>query len=81
MHINKLNILMIYRIITMNVPVVLLVYMAQYVMVLRRARSITRGIGRVGPPLPIPRVMGFGCLKTIKYKLHIKAGTLVILCI
>jgi len=23
--------------------------MAQYVMVLRRARSITRGIGRVGP--------------------------------
>jgi hypothetical protein len=33
-------------IITINVPVV---YMARYVMVLRRARSITRGIGRGGP--------------------------------
>jgi hypothetical protein len=32
--------------ITINVPVV---YMALYVMVLRRARSITRGIGRGGP--------------------------------
>ncbi len=31
---------------SINVPVVL---MARYVMVLRRARSITRGIGRVGP--------------------------------
>jgi hypothetical protein len=35
-------------IITINVPVV---YMALYVMVLRQARSITRGIGRGGPRL------------------------------
>jgi hypothetical protein len=33
-------------IITVNVPAV---YMARYVMDLRRARSITRGIGRGGP--------------------------------
>jgi hypothetical protein len=33
-------------IITINVPVV---YMARYAMVLRRARSITRGIRRGGP--------------------------------
>jgi hypothetical protein len=32
--------------VTINVPVV---YMAQYVMILRRAISITRGIGRGGP--------------------------------
>jgi hypothetical protein len=32
--------------ITINVPVV---YMARYIMVLMRARSITRGIGRSGP--------------------------------
>ncbi len=32
--------------ISINVPVV---YMARYVMVLRQARSITRGIGRGGP--------------------------------
>ncbi len=35
-----------YRIVTINLHVV---YMARYVIVLRRARSITRGIGRGGP--------------------------------
>jgi hypothetical protein len=36
----------LFDILTINVPVV---YMARYIMVLRRARSITRGIGRGGP--------------------------------
>ncbi len=34
------------RVLTVDVPIV---YMARYIMVLRRARSITRGVGRGGP--------------------------------
>ncbi len=46
-HIFELDTINIYSVpCTIIVPVI---YMARYVMVLRRARSLTRGIGRVGP--------------------------------
>jgi hypothetical protein len=63
----------------------LFVYMAQYIIVLRRARSIMRALEGVGPghlgpkksrfPGPTPYNApsnGFARLKTIKHKLHIE---------
>ncbi len=45
-NVSAMRMFSIFDILTIYVPVV---YMARYIMVLRRARSITRGIGRGGP--------------------------------